>query len=111
MVVNALVEGCPFVRGGVVRAQSTLSPHHRPLYVVGGGRGGGGAAGARAGRHARELLRLITTSSPLRAEKVVYQRDKPHCNVGTIGHVDHGKTTLTAAITKGFFPILRESRN
>lgn len=26
--------------------------------------------------------------------------DKPHCNLGTIGHVDHGKTTLTAAITK-----------
>lgn len=30
----------------------------------------------------------------------IYKRDKPHCNVGTIGHVDHGKTTLTAAITK-----------
>ncbi|XP_043491693.1 elongation factor Tu, mitochondrial-like [Polistes fuscatus] len=34
------------------------------------------------------------------AEKKVFSRDKPHCNVGTIGHVDHGKTTLTAAITK-----------
>ncbi|XP_027238995.2 elongation factor Tu, mitochondrial [Penaeus vannamei] len=34
------------------------------------------------------------------AEKKVFQRDKPHCNIGTIGHVDHGKTTLTAAITK-----------
>ncbi|XP_070154908.1 elongation factor Tu, mitochondrial [Polyergus mexicanus] len=34
------------------------------------------------------------------AEKKVFTRDKPHCNVGTIGHVDHGKTTLTAAITK-----------
>lgn len=34
------------------------------------------------------------------AEKQVYKRDKPHCNIGTIGHVDHGKTTLTAAITK-----------
>ncbi|XP_044303612.1 elongation factor Tu, mitochondrial [Varanus komodoensis] len=32
--------------------------------------------------------------------KKVYTRDKPHVNVGTIGHVDHGKTTLTAAITK-----------
>ena len=32
--------------------------------------------------------------------KAKFQRDKPHCNVGTIGHVDHGKTTLTAAITK-----------
>ncbi|KAE9544368.1 hypothetical protein AGLY_001547 [Aphis glycines] len=34
------------------------------------------------------------------AEKKVFQRVKPHCNIGTIGHVDHGKTTLTAAITK-----------
>ena len=32
--------------------------------------------------------------------KAKYERTKPHCNVGTIGHVDHGKTTLTAAITK-----------
>ena len=31
--------------------------------------------------------------------KAKYQRTKPHCNIGTIGHVDHGKTTLTAAIT------------
>lgn len=34
------------------------------------------------------------------SEKKKFQRNKPHCNVGTIGHVDHGKTTLTAAITK-----------
>src|SRR4029434_7087225 len=39
--------------------------------------------------------------------KEAFKRDKPHVNVGTIGHVDHGKTTLTAAITtilskKGF---------
>jgi elongation factor Tu len=32
--------------------------------------------------------------------KEKFERTKPHCNVGTIGHVDHGKTTLTAAITK-----------
>ncbi len=32
--------------------------------------------------------------------KEKYERNKPHCNVGTIGHVDHGKTTLTAALTK-----------
>ncbi len=32
--------------------------------------------------------------------KQKFERTKPHCNVGTIGHVDHGKTTLTAAITK-----------
>ena len=31
--------------------------------------------------------------------KEVFQRTKPHVNVGTIGHVDHGKTTLTAAMT------------
>ena len=30
-----------------------------------------------------------------------YVRSKPHINIGTIGHIDHGKTTLTAAITKG----------
>jgi len=35
------------------------------------------------------------------AKKVIkFERIKPHCNIGTIGHVDHGKTTLTAAITK-----------
>ena len=32
--------------------------------------------------------------------KAVFERTKPHVNVGTIGHIDHGKTTLTAAITK-----------
>ena len=37
--------------------------------------------------------------------KEKFERNKPHCNIGTIGHVDHGKTTLTAAITK----ILAES--
>ena len=34
------------------------------------------------------------------AEKKKFERTKPHANVGTIGHVDHGKTTLTAATTK-----------
>ena len=32
--------------------------------------------------------------------KAKFERNKAHCNIGTIGHVDHGKTTLTAAITK-----------
>ena len=41
--------------------------------------------------------RYLATAGPV--EKLVYKRDKPHLNVGTIGHVDHGKTTLTAAIT------------
>ena len=35
-----------------------------------------------------------------RMAKEKFERSKPHCNIGTIGHVDHGKTTLTAAITK-----------
>ncbi len=39
------------------------------------------------------------------ADKTTFQRNKPHLNIGTIGHVDHGKTTLTSAITK----ILSES--
>lgn len=34
------------------------------------------------------------------AQKQKFERSKPHCNIGTIGHVDHGKTSLTAAITK-----------
>ena len=36
----------------------------------------------------------------LKWQKLKFERTKPHCNIGTIGHVDHGKTTLTAAITK-----------
>ena len=32
--------------------------------------------------------------------KAKFERTKPHCNIGTIGHVDHGKTTLTAAIMR-----------
>ena len=32
--------------------------------------------------------------------KAKFERTKPHCNIGTIGHIDHGKTTLTAAISK-----------
>ncbi|XP_030826691.1 elongation factor Tu, mitochondrial [Camarhynchus parvulus] len=43
-------------------------------------------------------LRVLSTAPP--KAKVAFVRDKPHLNVGTIGHVDHGKTTLTAAITK-----------
>nr|XP_054749246.1 elongation factor Tu, mitochondrial-like [Lytechinus pictus] len=46
--------------------------------------------------------RLIRTFAPLLAAeaKRSFERGKPHVNIGTIGHVDHGKTTLTAAITK-----------
>jgi len=45
------------------------------------------------------LSRQFSTSGVF-LQKEVYTRDKPHVNIGTIGHVDHGKTTLTAAITK-----------
>lgn len=41
--------------------------------------------------------------------KKTYSREKPHVNVGTIGHVDHGKTTLTAAITKGTIALVPTS--
>jgi len=46
----------------------------------------------------QQNVRNISLSSALLKE--VFQRTKPHLNIGTIGHVDHGKTTLTAAITK-----------
>ncbi|XP_050811868.1 elongation factor Tu, mitochondrial [Gopherus flavomarginatus] len=48
---------------------------------------------------ASRLCPLLLRSLAVEAKKT-YVRDKPHVNVGTIGHVDHGKTTLTAAITK-----------
>jgi len=47
--------------------------------------------------------RIFTKSSELGVLKMAkekFQRTKPHVNVGTIGHIDHGKTTLTAAITR-----------
>jgi len=53
----------------------------------------GAAAGARL-----RLVRPLSLSAVLNKE--TFKRDKPHLNIGTIGHVDHGKTTLTAAITK-----------
>jgi len=49
--------------------------------------------------HLNQCLQALTINSRFYA-KEVYKRDKIHLNIGTIGHVDHGKTTLTAAITK-----------
>ena len=43
--------------------------------------------------------------------KAKFERTKPHCNIGTIGHVDHGKTTLTAAITKVLAERVEETKN
>ena len=51
----------------------------------------------------QRCLRSVSTSRTVQGDKTGTQHEtqkKPHCNVGTIGHVDHGKTTLTAAITK-----------
>jgi elongation factor Tu len=45
-------------------------------------------------------LRIPTTHEGERMGKAKFERSKPHVNIGTIGHVDHGKTTLTAAITQ-----------
>jgi elongation factor Tu len=50
------------------------------------------AAAACAARLLREDKRNMA--------KEKFERNKPHLNIGTIGHIDHGKTTLTAAITK-----------
>ncbi|PAV83255.1 hypothetical protein WR25_19808 isoform A [Diploscapter pachys] len=46
------------------------------------------------------LVQLQCRTLAVPGGKAVFKRDKPHLNVGTIGHVDHGKTTLTSAITK-----------
>lgn len=57
--------------------------------------------------HSFMMLRIINLSPRAAAKaqasrtlSTAFQRTKPHLNIGTIGHVDHGKTTLTAAITK-----------
>ena len=54
---------------------------------------------ARKTRTLTSILLLITASLTLGQAKEPFERTKPHVNVGTIGHVGHGKTTLTAAIT------------
>ena len=43
--------------------------------------------------------------------KAHFDRTKPHCNIGTIGHVDHGKTTLTAALSARAAPLLLSIRS
>ena len=41
--------------------------------------------------------------------KAKFERTKPHCNIGTIGHVDHGKTTLTAAFNSSYYSSISSS--
>lgn len=88
------------------RSKATLSVGNNYQLFLRLGGGGRALSHIRltSGRQIQRDLtrrRFLSTSRALEAEKQVYQRDKPHCNVGTIGHVDHGKTTLTAAITRG----------
>src|SRR3989344_561852 len=54
----------------------------------------------------RIFRQYVITGFPLffMAEAKKFDRSKPHINVGTIGHVDHGKTTLTAALSMNFSP-------
>lgn len=61
---------------------------------------GVGSSPFRSGLTASPLWSRPISLSALTSAKQVYKRDKPHLNIGTVGHVDHGKTTLTAAITK-----------
>ncbi|MFT4255822.1 MAG: GTP-binding protein, partial [Pseudoxanthomonas sp.] len=51
------------------------------------------------GNNSNASSNFIVSESQVMA-KGKFERTKPHVNVGTIGHVDHGKTTLTAALTK-----------
>ena len=44
----------------------------------------------------------VSFTGSIQMAKSKFERNKPHVNIGTIGHVDHGKTSLTAAITKFF---------
>ena len=57
-----------------------------------------GAAGDRG--RSQSQIRLSRRFRRRTMAKAKFERNKPHCNIGTIGHVDHGKTSLTAAITK-----------
>ena len=66
----------------------------------------------RSTRH-RSYSRLLLESFKRRTvcPSLKFERTKPHVNVGTIGHVDHGKTTLTTAIVKGLSKMAKRKRN
>lgn len=54
----------------------------------------------QAGNVLKNLSKSPLINQNIRMNFSKFDRSKPHLNVGTIGHIDHGKTTLTAAITK-----------
>src|SRR5206468_5637714 len=60
----------------------------------------GPVPGETGGRRAPWIVQTPGPGFRRNMAKAKFERNKPHVNVGTIGHVDHGKTTLTAAITR-----------
>ena len=90
--------GVPLLRGVGVGSRMLLS-YSRPVVL---------SSSSHALAAARRILPAATaasSSSPLAVAvrtfaEGTFSRDKPHVNIGTIGHVDHGKTTLTQAISK-----------
>ncbi|KAG8231616.1 hypothetical protein J437_LFUL010294 [Ladona fulva] len=94
----------PVILSTQLTALIPLAPIPQALPPSQAGRTRRARRGRRAYTNHLRIQQVLLPSYTLRrnyaAEKKVFLRDKPHCNVGTIGHVDHGKTTLTAAITK-----------
>jgi len=91
--------------GVIVHFSSISSSKMSVVRCVAGGGGrllSGSSSLLQTSSSSSTRLRLVcqplSVSAALRKEN--FKRDKPHLNIGTIGHVDHGKTTLTAAITK-----------
>ena len=85
---------------GVAQWQSSSLPSwlcgfdsHHPLELC-------GLWGRYAGQFSTRRCSPLSGKKDEVMSKAKFQRTKPHCNIGTIGHIDHGKTTLTAAITK-----------
>lgn len=99
IVARTLAPGnCIFVLNSILSLNITfiLVIHHslKQLFTK------GTVARVRNYSKCIQIAAINSTQKRLYSEKKVFERNKPHCNVGTIGHVDHGKTTLTAAITK-----------
>ena len=84
-----------------IRASNPDQPKHQS-----------GAITHHPGPHTNRLRRPPHTEGEATVAKAKFERTKPHVNIGTIGHIDHGKTTLTAAITKVLhdkYPTLNEA--
>src|SRR5688572_23213006 len=89
----------------MLRGFESLSPHRlvyfvRWAFLLNSGRSPTCALGSQGIAPGHRQHQVLGTQEGARVAKQKFERTKPHINVGTIGHVDHGKTTLTAAITK-----------